>query len=140
MNSYTIKYKRIEDGWWLATVEGVHGCLTQGRTINQTRERIREALSLFVDDTDSANLIDNIQLSAKVQRALNQFKVVRKQANEEIAKLQDSATETAILLIEGVGMSMRDAGELLGLSHQRVHQILHRAEAPKAKANRLRKM
>ena len=63
MKTYTAKYEPIENGWWLATVEGVHGCLTQGRTIKQTRERIKEALSLFVDDAYTAKLIDEIQLA-----------------------------------------------------------------------------
>ncbi len=134
MSSYIINYKRIEDDWWLATVEGVRGCLTQGRTISQTRERIREALSLFVDDANTAQFIDNIQLSAKVQRALNQLETARNRANEEAVKLQDSAAKAATLLIESMNMSMRDAGELLGLSHQRVHQILHSSSGRK-KAN-----
>src|ERR1700722_20013113 len=98
MNSYTVQYKRIEDGWWLATIDGVPGCLTQGRTIHQTRLRIREALSLFVDHADTAKLIDNIQLSAKVQQALNQFNAVRKRANKEMVRLQDSANRAVILL------------------------------------------
>lgn len=130
----------MEDGWWLATVDGVAGCLTQGRTINQTRRRIREALSLFVEDAYTAKLIDNIQLSAKVQQALNQFKAVRKRANEEMIRLQESANKAVTLLIEGTNMGMRDAGELLGLSHQRIHQILHRSSAGKVKANRLTKL
>ena len=113
MNSYVVKYRRIENGWWLATVDGVRGCLTQGRTINQTRERIREALSLFVDDAESTNLIDKIQLSTKVQRSLNNYKALRERTNKEIAKLQDYTSSTAKLLIEGMHISMRDAGELL---------------------------
>ena len=133
MNTYTVKYKQIEDGWWLATVDGLPGCLTQGRTINQTRQRIREALSLFVENAYTAKLIDNIQLSTKVQRALDQFNIVRKHANEEMVKLQDSASHAVLLLTEGAHMSMRDAGELLGLSHQRVHQILNRSNTSKVK-------
>jgi predicted RNase H-like HicB family nuclease len=128
MNSYTVKYKRIEDGWWLATVEGVQGCLTQGRTISQTRRRIREALSLFVDHADTAKLIDNIQLSGKVQQTLKQFNAVRDRANKEMIRLQDLAHKTVTILIEGTDMSMRDAAELLGLSHQRIHQILHKSK------------
>ncbi len=54
MSKYVINYKPIEDGWWLATVQGVNGCLTQGSSIRQTRERIREALSLYVKDAQSA--------------------------------------------------------------------------------------
>ena len=125
MNKYVINYKRIEDGFWLATVTGVPGCLTQGRTINQTRERIKEALTLFVDDVESANLVDNIQLSTKARRALNHFKAVRERAIAEGIKLQESASQAASALIDGMGMSMRDTGELLELSHQRVHQIVH---------------
>lgn len=125
MKKYVINYERIEDGWWLATVEGLRGCLTQGRTIKQSRERIREALSLFVDDASTADLIDNIRLSAKARRAVNKFKAARQRATDQAIKLQDAANKTASALIEGMGLSMRDTAELLGLSHQRIHQIFH---------------
>jgi predicted RNase H-like HicB family nuclease len=125
MKNYVINYERIEDGWWLATVKGVRGCLTQGRTLKQARQRIVEALSLFVDDADKATLIDNIKLTTKARQALDQFKTARKRALEEGVKLQSSASKAASLLIDGMGISMRDTGELLGLSHQRTHQIFH---------------
>ncbi len=56
MNSYTVVYERDEDGWWLAYVPAIPGCHTQGRTIDQARRRIREALSLWVDDASTATL------------------------------------------------------------------------------------
>ena len=45
-------------------------------------------------------------------------------AEEEAIKLQNSTTEAAEVLTRDVGVSVRDAGQLLGLSHQRVHQLL----------------
>ena len=42
-------YERDESGWWAATVRGVRVCHTQGRTVDEARRRIREALELFVD-------------------------------------------------------------------------------------------
>ena len=50
VKSYRVSYERDELGWWVASVRGVRGCHTQGRTVDEARRRIREALELFVDD------------------------------------------------------------------------------------------
>ncbi len=50
MKTYTVVYERDEDGWWVAEVPEVPGCHAQGRTIDQARERILDALSLYSDD------------------------------------------------------------------------------------------
>ncbi len=133
VSTYTVRYERDETGWWVATVKGVRGCHTQGRTIDQARRRIREALALFVDDSEDAELIDDIALPASAQTLLNRVRATRKRAEKEAAKLQDSAAEAAQVLTEDVGVSVRDAGELLGLSHQRVHQLLSSGSRKKRK-------
>ena len=43
VKSYRVAYQRDESGWWVATVRGVRGCHTQGRTVDEARRRIREA-------------------------------------------------------------------------------------------------
>ena len=47
---YTVKCERDESRWWIAQVREAPGCRTQARTLAEVQERIREALSLFVDD------------------------------------------------------------------------------------------
>ncbi len=133
MNTYTVRYEKDETGWWVATVKQVRGCHTQGRTIDQARRRIREALELFVDHADEAELIDDVVLPANARALLKRVQSTRKRAEEEAIKLQDSTAEAAKVLTNDVGVSVRDAGELLGLSHQRVHQLLA-ASARKKKA------
>jgi len=123
MNIYTARYRRDETGWWVATIKEVPGCHTQGRTIDQARRRIREALSLFVDDSEKAQLLDDIVLPAGARALLNRVRATRKRAEEEATKLQESTTQAAKLLTNDLGVSVRDAGELLGLSHQRVQQL-----------------
>lgn len=59
MSTYHVVYRRDESGWWVASVREVRGCHTQGRTVDQARRRIREALELFVDDAPSATLVDS---------------------------------------------------------------------------------
>ncbi|HEY9755950.1 MAG TPA: type II toxin-antitoxin system HicB family antitoxin [Oculatellaceae cyanobacterium] len=124
MSIYTIRYEKDVTGWWVATVKEVRGCHTQGRTIDQARRRIREALGLFVDHADKAKLIDDVVLPANARTLLKRVLSTRKRAEEEAIKLQNSTAEAAEVLTKDVGVSVRDAGELLGLSHQRVHQLL----------------
>lgn len=69
---YTIDYEHDSTGWWVASVRGVHGCHTQGRTIEQARERIREAFALVAGDAAarSATFVDNVQLPDPTRRAI----------------------------------------------------------------------
>jgi predicted RNase H-like HicB family nuclease len=54
---YTIRYQLDEAGWWVASIDGVRGVHTQGRSLSQARRRIREALPLFIHER-SFSLVD----------------------------------------------------------------------------------
>lgn len=122
MTRYRVVFER-KQGSWVARVPAIRGCHTHGRTLERTRQRIREALSLFVRDADSAELIDAYQLSPAVLRELKRAREARRRADREAAAAQASLRLVARSLTGG-GLSLRDAGELLGLSRQRVHQLL----------------
>ena len=70
VKSYRVAYERDESGWWVATVRGVRGCHTQGRTVDEARRRIREALELFVDDARKAPIVDDVKLPSAATRRL----------------------------------------------------------------------
>ncbi|MCA1585044.1 MAG: type II toxin-antitoxin system HicB family antitoxin [Acidobacteria bacterium] len=53
-------YKR-ESGWWVASVRGVRGCHTQGRTVDWARRRIVEAMELSLDDARRAKIVDDVR-------------------------------------------------------------------------------
>src|SRR5229473_3237099 len=125
MTAYKVNYERDEDGWWMASVVGVDGCRTQGRTIKQARSRIREALKLFVPDADHAELQDNVQLPSAVKAALKRREKVRAQ-RELFEKKERDSTQLAAQRLIKEGYGMRDAGALLNLSYQRVQQIVGR--------------
>jgi predicted RNase H-like HicB family nuclease len=59
---YTVRFERDEGGQWIATVPRVRGCHTHGRSLDEARKRIREALGLFVTNADTATLVDDIRL------------------------------------------------------------------------------
>jgi predicted RNase H-like HicB family nuclease len=46
---YTVVYQPIEDGWIMATVLELPGAVTQGRTMKEAREMIKEAVALLLE-------------------------------------------------------------------------------------------
>jgi predicted RNase H-like HicB family nuclease len=125
---YRVTYERDPAGWWVASVRDIAGCHTQGRTLAQARRRIREALGLFVANTGSAELVDEVRLPAQVRRALVRSHSARANADIQKAKAAETMSEAVRVLTGDFRLSVRDAAELLGLSHQRVQQLLARRQ------------
>jgi predicted RNase H-like HicB family nuclease len=123
VKTYKVVYEMDESGCWIATVPSVKGCHTYGRSINEARERVREALALFAKDAARARLADDIRLPANVRSLLAREMAVRLQAEREHERLLVLRSRAVATLTEDLGLSLRDAGELLGISHQRVQQL-----------------
>jgi len=47
---FTAVVKEIEDGWYMAQCEQIQGALTQGRTIEETKENLKDAICLLLED------------------------------------------------------------------------------------------
>jgi predicted RNase H-like HicB family nuclease len=122
--AYRIVLERDETGAWIARVRGVRGAHTYGRTLDQARRRIREALSLWVDDAEDAELVEEIRLPSDARKAIRRSSAARSRAELGRENAQREATAAAKLLVERLGLGVRDAGELLGLSHQRIQQLV----------------
>jgi predicted RNase H-like HicB family nuclease len=121
---YRVVIERDETGAWLARVRGIPGCHTYGRTLRQVRRRIREALSLWVDDAESAQLAEVIRLPGNARQAIQRSSAARTRAEQEREDAQRATAAAAGILVEGLSLGLRDAGELLDLSYQRVQQLI----------------
>jgi predicted RNase H-like HicB family nuclease len=138
---YTLRLERDEDGWWVASVPGVPGCHTQGRTIEQATERAREALGLFIGDAaETVELLAKTILPSSAARVLKRAIAARSRMEAEIAKAA-VVTKEAVEVLTKLKLSRRDAGELLGVTRQRIQQILHdgkRLTTPKVRRSESR--
>jgi predicted RNase H-like HicB family nuclease len=128
--TFTVTYERDEDGWWVAAIDELQGVHTQSRTIAEARRRIREPLALALDDetAEEAQLIDEVK-PAEARTVLNRARGARESAEKaQVAALAESET-AAQYLTKRLGLSLRDIGDLLGLSRQRVQQLKRRSHA-----------
>ena len=125
--NYTVDLRRDETGWWLARVREIDGCHTQGRSIRQVRARIRDAISAATDGTDVADADLNVRprLASTARRAVDCYARASASLAKEQTAAQRASDEAVRELVIVQRMSVRDAAELLGISHQRVHQVLH---------------
>lgn len=123
MKSYTVTYERDENGLWVAEIASVPGCFTQGRTIEQARERIREALGLFIGErARAADLQDDVKLPARLLKRLEAAKEARSRAETEARQAAEKSRAIALALTSE-GLSLRDVGTLLGITRQGVHKL-----------------
>ena len=121
---YRVVFERDESGAWIARVPAVRGCHTYGRTIDQARRRIREALGLWVGDAETAELVEEIRLPSHLLKAIRDSRAARTRAENARAKARAVSAATARALVNELHLGLRDAAELLGLSHQRVQQLV----------------
>ena len=124
MTSYSVTYRRDPgDDAWLVDVEGMPDVHTFGRTLEEAAVNAREAIAVTVD-------VDESDVELEEHFAVAEVDV------EELAKMRDRAQElheiylsrqrAAALRLAEAGVSRRDSARMLGVSHQRVQQLVAR--------------
>jgi predicted RNase H-like HicB family nuclease len=120
---YVAVYERDrESDAWLVHVDGIEGCHTYGRTLGQAAERISEALGAWLD-RDPARLEIEHRWPDEVTGLAAEVAAAR-QVAAEATKRAGEATVAGAMRLARMGLSRRDTAQILGISHQRVQQLL----------------
>jgi predicted RNase H-like HicB family nuclease len=115
-------------GQWLVELEEIPEVHSFARTLGKAREYVIDALALWLN-LPAEKVKDRIEFGPPVlpdhvlrtvQRAL-----VEREIAEAVSKVAgDLLTDASIALVDDAHLSMRDAAEVLGMSHQRVQQLV----------------
>jgi len=123
---YQVTYERDATGFWVAEVPTVSGCYAQGRSLRHAKKRIREVLAFLTTarTVRAATLVEDVALPARTRRQLVKLENLR-QRQDEIASLRAEVVADLVRdLHESQQLSCRDIAEVMGISHQRVQQLL----------------
>jgi len=124
---YSARYI-FEDGNWVVEIVEIPQVHTFGRTLARARSNIRDALGLWlrVEDPALLNIAEEFSgIPGDLAGVVFEAGQSRTRASELSARAQQLTAVAAGRLVEDLGLSTRDAAELLGISHQRVYQLLH---------------
>lgn len=130
--TYDVKASRSGD-WWAIDVPALLGAHTQARRLDRVEHMAREVISLLVDvPEDSFDVRIQAELDDEWARLLRETREARIAADEASERAQ-RLVRTAIVTLQGAGLTTREVGQLLGVTHQRVQQLA--ADASRAGAN-----
>lgn len=124
MTTYTARLDREKDGRWTVELEEEPRVHTWGKTVEQALTRMREAAALwFQTDEDDIELVPHLVLPKATGQTVEQARQAREHARNA-DRLAVERTRKAAVALTARGISMRDVAAVLGISHQRVHQLL----------------
>ncbi len=117
------KIRRDSAGNWLVTFPDIKGAHTYGRSLSQLRRRIAEVLRLWDRDPDHVDIVEVLELPAALKQAVEQARRRRRELEVESRAVQRDLGRTLERLRTGLGLGVRDSGELLGISPQYAHKL-----------------
>jgi predicted RNase H-like HicB family nuclease len=124
MATYTARAIRSGD-WWAIEIDEIDGVHTQARRLDQVEAMARDAIALMLDVAPGSFDIDvRPELRAEWAGDLNQAAAIRRAAEILSHMASRKMIQTVRRLHDEERLPMRDIGRILGMSHQRVHQLL----------------
>jgi len=126
--TYQVTVER-EPGFWIIRVPEIPEVVTQARRLADVKENAQEAIAVWTDT--GAGDIDvsvTVVVPAVVQTALDEARRLQKEANDRLDRAGTATSEAARWLTKELGLTLREAAEILGVSFQRVAQLVERSE------------
>lgn len=123
---YTAVYWREDPNWLVELVEEprVH---TFARTLAKAEDHIRDAAALWFEK-DVPLKHEYKDLPTETSEILWSAREARAEMASAEEHAAEATREAAGRLMKVAGLSLRDAAHLLGISHQRLHQLVHEPE------------
>lgn len=122
-----VRFVPDDNGTWYVEVVGEPRIHSHGRTIEAAEENIKEALALWYERPEGDfEIIPLFDFPKRLRLLVERTRELRLSASR-IEKELAEKSERAVDELSARGISRRDASRLLGISHQRVQQLLDRS-------------
>jgi len=136
MKSYTVLAERDEAGWWAVRIAELPGVLTQARRLDQVEAFAREAIDLAMSVGHARKDKYDVHIDAHVPELDDDLASVRA-VRADAERLQAEAAERTRVIARRLadrGLTVRDIGAALGVSHQRAAQLVGKESTSTSRA------
>lgn len=125
VSAYRVTARRVGE-WWALEVPDLPGVFSQAKRLERADEAAREAIAVMLDiEPDQVSVTIEPILSDEEQAVLAQVERAQEAARTAVENERRAMREAAAVLARD--LSQRDAGQLLGVSFQRISQLLKEA-------------
>lgn len=129
LTTYTGQCQRSQ-GWWAIRVPEVPGAFSQARRLGHVERMVRDVVALALEvPPDSFDVRVEVILPEPSQHALDRALELRREAQQAAAAAARATLEAVRSMVDRDDLTIREAGQLLGLSHQRVAQLMRASAA-----------
>jgi predicted RNase H-like HicB family nuclease len=119
---------RRSGDWWALEVPDLPGVHSQTKRLDRAASEAREAISLMLDvEVEGIEVEVETEIPPEAQEALQA--VARAHKAAEAAALQEREAMVRAASVLTQKLSQRDAGEMMGVSFQRISQLLKSSES-----------
>jgi hypothetical protein len=126
---YVARCRRV-DGWWAVDVyddQGlpVRGAHTQARRLDEVQRMVKEVVSMLQDvPEDEVAVRVEPEMPDDVRTEVERAQRLREVAETAQREAAEATSRAASELVNRGRFTVRDAGGILGLSHQRINQLV----------------
>lgn len=125
--NYQVTVER-EPGFWIIRVPEIPEVVTQARRMADVKENAREAIAVWTDKrVEDVDVTVTVVVPPVVQTALDEAQRLQREAGERLERAGTATSEAARWLTKELGLTLREAAEILGVSFQRVAQLVARS-------------
>lgn len=129
MNTWTAIYDYDpDDDVWLAHMAEDERVHTWGKTLAQAKRHVRDAVTLWAETP--VDVVDKVNPPSPAAEAVERYRQLRIDQQNLAIELARAAV-IAEGALRQAGLSVREAGAVLGISHQRVSQLRIAKKAPR---------
>lgn len=122
--TYTVLARRSDDGWWALSCPQVRGAHSQVRRLDRAVEMARDAIGGVLDIDPSEVVVElQVRLPPGLKSPVRSIERSAASARAAAAKAAQAQVDAARSLVDQ-GLTFRDAAVILGISHQRVGQLV----------------
>ena len=116
---------RKDGRWWVVQCDQHPGAISQVARLDQAQEHPREAIAFVADlPVETIAVTVRVVLDPAIPIELEEADRLRHEA-ESTAKLSAQRRRHAALAMKAAGLTVRDIGTVLHVSHQRAHPLLN---------------
>ena len=125
--TYPARFELDENGYWSVVSDVGPGktAISDGQTLPKARRRIRQSIALLLEVSEgSFDIREDVSLPRKAMTSLRRYQGAQKKLRQDTEEAAQAERAVAQVLAK-LGISRRDAGDLLGLSGARIQQVLN---------------